>query len=125
MRFAEPVQQHAVFGDTVQHPVDADQRSVDGAGENHHAHDHDEDMEHQFQHRRPGKIHHQAGDHVVVKLGTRGIGNDHYRKERNHARTDQRIGADDVRRNAEVLELRVGDLTVNLRQGLKAAHREK
>ena len=42
---AEPVDQHAVFGDAIQHAVDADQRGVDRARENQDADDHDEDVE--------------------------------------------------------------------------------
>ena len=69
VRLAEPVQQHAVFGHAVQHAVDADDRRIHRAGENQHAHDHDEDVEPQLQQRRPGQVHHQAADQVVVIRG--------------------------------------------------------
>ncbi len=68
VRLAEPVHQHAVFGQAVHHAVGADDRRIHRAGENQHADEHDEDMEDQAQQRRTGKVHGETAQQVVHVL---------------------------------------------------------
>ena len=45
VRMPEPVGQHAILGDAIQHAVGADDGGVDGARQNQHAYQHDEAVE--------------------------------------------------------------------------------
>ena len=49
MRLEEPVGQHAVLGDAVEHAVGADDGRVDGAGKDQEADDDDEAFEEQLE----------------------------------------------------------------------------
>ena len=71
VRMAEPVGQHAVLGDAVEHAVGADDRGVDRAGQNQEADEHDEDAERQPHRQRPDHVHRQPADQVVAVLPIR------------------------------------------------------
>ena len=66
VRFAEPVGEHAVFGDAHENAGRADHRGVDGAGEDEEADDDDEDAEGDLEQLGAGHEHGQAGDEVVL-----------------------------------------------------------
>ena len=65
VRKAEPVGEHAVFGDAVEHAIGADDGGVDGAGQNQESDHHDKCAEDQAQDLRPPHVHGEAGDQVV------------------------------------------------------------
>ena len=123
VRFAEPVRQHAVFGDAHQHAGRSNHRRVDCARQNQEADEHDKDAEHNPPEHRPDHVHGQAGNQVVlVDLRARSIGNQHRRQQRGAAREDQAVDRDDDRRPLQILQLRMLDLAVDLGQALLAAH---
>ena len=50
------------------------------------------------------------------------VGDDHHGEQRDQPGRDHRVGADDVGRDLQILQLGRGDLAVDLRQRLEAAH---
>ena len=125
MRMAEPIGQHAIFGDAIQHAVGADDRGVDGAGQQQHAHQHDDAVERQAQGERADQVHGKAADQVVQKLGPRRIGDDHHREERHQRGEDHAVAEDHPAGAFQVLEFGMGDFAIDLRQGFEAAHGEQ
>ena len=65
-----------------------------------------------------------SADQIAEILGTHVIGNDHDREERRKRGKQQRVNADHNRSFFQVPQLGVGDLAIDLRQGLFAAHRQ-
>ena len=65
VRLAEPVGQHAIFGNAVQHAVGPDDRRVHRAGQNQRAHDDHEHVEHQPQPNGPARFIDQSADQIL------------------------------------------------------------
>ena len=85
MRLAKPVRQHAVFGDTVEHSIGADDGGIARSGKNQHAHKHHEGMKQQPQGLRPGEVHGQAANQVLQEIRPLTVRNNHHGEQRNHA----------------------------------------
>ncbi len=92
---------------------------------NQHAHDHHEDVEREAQQVRPGQVHREAAEQVVHVFAADRVGNDHAGEQRDHAGADHGVDADHVAGVAQVLQLGIGDLAVNLRQRFESAHGEQ
>ncbi len=123
MRLAEPVGQHAVFGDAHQHAGRTDDRGIDRAGKNQEADDHDKNAEDNPQHLRPDHVHRQAGDQVVaVNRHAHRVGDQHHRQQRTDAGEEEAVDRDHDRGALQVLELGMLDLAVDLGQRFLAAH---
>ena len=81
MRLPEPVAQHAIFRNTVQHAVRSDDRRVHRAGKNQRANNHHENMKRQARHEWPGQTHRQPANQILEELRPRLIRYDHHREE--------------------------------------------
>ena len=126
VRLAEPVEQHAVLGHAVHHAVGADDGRIDRAGENQHAHDHHEDVETaaaaaygpaRCMARPPSRL------STYSWRGLSGIimpANTVMTPVQTTAYTQTMLPV-----IAQVLQLRVGDFAVHLRQRFKSAHGEQ
>src|SRR5437764_9787835 len=122
MRFAEPIQQDAVFGHPIQNSVRSDDRGIDSAGEDQYAHDDDKNMEEEAENLRSGKAHRQPADEVVHIRLPNVVRDDHYGEQGDEPGRDNGVDANDIRGKLEILELRRSDLAIDLRQGFEAAH---
>ena len=120
VRMAEPVGQHAILGDAIEHAVGADDRGIDGPGQQQHAHQHDHTVEGEPQAERTDQVHRKAADQVVQKLRTGRIRNDHHREERNQRREDHAVREDHPAGALQILQLGMGDFTVDLRQASRS-----
>ena len=68
-------------------------------------------------------MHGEAGDQVVFVDGhTHCIGNEHYREQRRQAGENETVDRDYNRGFLQILQLRVSQFTINLRERLLAAH---
>ena len=123
MRLAEPVGEHAVFGDAHEHAGGADHRGVDGSGENEEADDDDEDAEGDAEKLGADHEHGNAGDEVVlVNVGALICRDEHGGEQRDSAGEDERVDGDDDGRALEVLELGMLDFAVYLGERFFSAH---
>ena len=126
VRLAEPIEQHAVFGDAVHDAVGADDGGVEGAGENEHADDDHKDVEQQLQQLRTGEVHGQSAEEVVgIQIADVTGADDHGGHHGDDAGADHCVPAHDIRGDAQILHLRIGDLAIDLREGFKSTHGEK
>src|SRR5436305_4364812 len=79
-------------------------------------------MKQQTSGKRSGKVHRKAADQVIQELWARGIRNDHY-SEKRYQRGEQHAVDEDHKTGAlQILQLGIGNLAVDLRQALFAAH---
>ncbi len=122
---AEPVEQHAVFGDAGQHAGRADDRGVDGAGENQEADEHDECAQRDARPQRPDHEHRESADQVVaVVRHPDAVGDDHHREERDERGQQQAVDEDDHAGAQQILELGRFDLAIDLCERFFTRHRE-
>src|SRR2546430_16610295 len=70
------------------------------------------------------KLDGHPADKIVKEARALRVGNDHYREERNQRGKYQAVNKDNEGRFLQVGKLRMLDLTIDLRQGLFAAHGE-
>src|SRR5262249_27307226 len=83
VRTAEPVGEHAVFGNAVKYAVGADDRSVDGSGKNQESHYHHKHPENELQHMWPHHVHGHARNQIVfVNRDSHAVGNNHHSQQR-------------------------------------------
>src|SRR5262249_5166084 len=125
MRFQEPVGQHTIFRDAIQHAVRANDGRVDGARKDHEADSHHKELEKQLEDGWAQNVPCQPGKQVTaVELHADFVGDHQHGKETDAGRQDETVNEYDKRRALEILELGRLDFTVNLRQCLFAAHCE-
>ena len=77
MWLTEPGAEHAVFRDTVENTVRAQDGGVNGAGENESSNDHDKSMKDEAGNVRALKVHGQAANQILQVILAFAIGNDH------------------------------------------------
>src|SRR6266496_1121741 len=124
MRLLEPRIKHAVFSNSIHHSVGADNRGVDGARKNQNTDDDDKGVEGKPQQLRSSEVHGETAKKVLNVILSNLIGNDHRGEQDNSAGGNCGVYADNVAGNFETLQLRMFDLTVNLRERFKTAHRK-
>ena len=125
VRVTEPVQQHAVFRDAGQHAGRADDRGVDGAGEDQEADEHHERAQRDPRPQRPNHEHREPADQVVaVVRHAHAVRNDHHREERDQRGQQQAVDENDHAGAQQILELGRLDLAIDLGQRFLARHRE-
>ena len=82
MGLPEPVGQHSIFRNSVEHPVRADDCGIDRPRKNQETHNHDERPEQQAQQLRPPQVHGQASNEVVfVNRDPHRVGDDHHEQQ--------------------------------------------
>src|SRR5215469_15886789 len=97
VRFAEPIEQDAVFGHAVEHAVCADDRSVHGARENQDTNDDHENVEQQLEELWTGQTHRQTAQQIIGVQSAYVVRTDDDAGEHgNHAGADDRVPAHDV-----------------------------
>ena len=102
-----------------------DDRSVDGSAKNEEAHVDDEDTEGDAERCRAHHVHGHARDEVIaIDRDAHPVGDDHDGEQGTDAGEEEAVDRDDDGGTLQVFELGVLDLTVDLREGLFAAHRE-
>ena len=122
MRLAEPVGEHAVLGNPVQHAVRSDDGGVHRAGKNQRADHDDEHVKDQSRDERAGEAHGQSADQVFEELRPGLVRNDHHREERNQRREHHAVNKDYERRFFQVQQLGVLDFAIYLCERFLAAH---
>src|SRR5271166_1182535 len=125
VRTTEPIGEHAVFRDAIEHAIRADDGGVDRARENQESDNHDEGAEGQAHDLRADHMHGEAGDQVVaVHLHADVVRDQHDREQRDEAGEDEAINADDDGGALQVLKFRVRQFAIDLCQRFFAAHRQ-
>src|SRR5437016_5771810 len=124
VRMTEPLRQNPVLRNSVQHAVRSHNRRIHRPGQHERADDGDEAAEGNPERQRPGQIHCETADGIVLKAGPHGVRNNHHGEERHARREDQAVDENNEARLFEILQFRMLDLAINLRHGLFAAHGE-
>ena len=125
MRMAEPIEQHAVLGDTSEHAGRTHDRGVNGARENQKPHEHYECAQRRPEPQRPDHIHRKPADQVIAVLRhPHVVGNDHHRKERDQRSQQQRVDENHQPGAEQILELGRFDFPIDLGQRFLTRHRE-
>ena len=125
MGTTEPVGEHAVFGDAIEHAIRADDGGVYGSRENQESDNHHERAKGQAQNLRADHVHREPGDQVVaINLHADIVGDQHDRQQRHEAGEDEAVNADDDGRALQVFQFRMCEFAINLGQGFFAAHGE-
>ena len=73
-------------------------------------------------HSGPTKIHGHAADQIPEVIWPDAVGNDHHREKRDQRGEQQAVDENHQSGFFQILQLGMGDLAVDLRQGLFAAH---
>src|SRR5579864_3504757 len=116
MRAPEPIRQDAIFGDAIQNAIGANDRRIDGAGEDEHSHDNHEGVKSETQVERSRKVHGQTADQVLIKVRTGPIGDDHYGENGNERSEQEAVNYDEKRGLFQVGELGMLYFAVDLRE---------
>ena len=123
VRLEEPVGQHAVLGDAVEHAVGADDGGIDGARQDQEADADHEGFEHQLQPGGPEDVPGQTADEVAaIELHADFVGDQYHGQKADAGREHEAVDEDDESGFLEVGQLRRLDLAVDLGQRLLAAH---
>ena len=122
MRRAEPIGEHAVLADPIEHGVGADDGGVDCSRQQEESDQNDVALEDQAQGQRSGQVHGDAADEVVEVLRPDVVGHQGVGEERDKGGEDQRVDKDHHARAHEVLVFRVLQLAVDLRKRFLAGH---
>ena len=125
LRFAEPVSKDSVLRDAVQHTIRSNNRGINCAGENEESNHDYKSAEQQLQQERTAEPHDQFRKKVVLVTRQRNaLRNNHYGQQRPNSGEHEAVNGDDDRSALQVLELRMRNFAVDLRQRLFAAHRQ-
>src|SRR5262249_17481172 len=123
VRLEEPIGQNAILGDAVEHAVGADDSRVHRASQDQKADDDHEGLQGQLDEGRTDNVPGQARDQIAaVEFHAHFVGDDEHGQEADAGGEDNAVNKNDERRLLEVLQFRRLDLTVDLGQGLFAAH---
>jgi hypothetical protein len=106
MRFAEPVEQDAVFRDPVQDSICSDHGCIDGTREDQYAHYDYENMKKKPENLRSGEIHREPADKVIHIPLANVVRDNHYREKRDEPSGNNCVKANNIRRKLKVLQFR-------------------
>ena len=124
VRLPEPVRQHAILGNAIEHAVRSHDGRVHGAREDQRSDGDDERMKGEPQPERAGQAHGQAADQILQIFAPHAVGNDHDGEKRYEGSEEQAVDENNQARFFQIRKLGSFDFAIHLRERFFAAHRQ-